>query len=123
MVERLSTSLVSVFVSIEMTGQGVEFEHKFKYRQPMYVALEYIWRIDSHRSALKVSHLIAVTNDIFDNLSICYMEYEMEGCRPRGRPKRTWREVVQKDCEASNLNREDAVDRTMYFSKIQCFNH
>ena len=54
MVHRLSASLVSVFVGIEMTGQGVEFEHKFKYRQPMYVALEYIWRIDSHRDALKV---------------------------------------------------------------------
>ena len=24
------------------------------------------------------------------------MEYEVEGSRPRGRPKRTWREVVQK---------------------------
>jgi len=25
-----------------------------------------------------------------------YMEYEVEGCRPRGRPKRTWKEVVGK---------------------------
>jgi len=25
------------------------------------------------------------------------MEYEADGSRPRGRPKRTWREVVQKD--------------------------
>ena len=40
------------------------------------------------------------------------MEYEMESSRPRGRPKRTWREVVQKDCQASNLNREDAMDRS-----------
>ena len=24
------------------------------------------------------------------------MEYEVEGSRPRGRPKKTWREVVQK---------------------------
>ena len=32
-------------------------------------------------------------------------EYEAEGSRPRGRPKRTWREVVQKDCQAHNLNR------------------
>jgi len=39
------------------------------------------------------------------------MEYEMEGSRPRGRPKRTWRQVVQKDCQARNLNREDAMDR------------
>jgi len=28
------------------------------------------------------------------------MEYEVEGSRTRGRPKRTWREVVQKDCQA-----------------------
>jgi len=40
------------------------------------------------------------------------MEYEMEGSRPRGRPKRTWREVVQKDCQTCKLNRDDAVDRS-----------
>ena len=39
-----------------------------------------------------------------------YVEYEVEGSRPRGRPKRTWREVVQKDCQACNLNREYAMD-------------
>ena len=39
------------------------------------------------------------------------MEYEVEGSRPRGRPKRTWREVVQKDCHAHSLHREDAMDR------------
>jgi len=38
------------------------------------------------------------------------MEYEVEGPRPRGRPKRIWKEVVQKDCEARKLNREDAMD-------------
>jgi len=38
------------------------------------------------------------------------MEYEMEGSRPRSRPKRTWTEVVQKDRQASNLNKEDAMD-------------
>ena len=27
------------------------------------------------------------------------MEYEVEGAKPRGRPKRTWREVVQIDCQ------------------------
>jgi len=26
------------------------------------------------------------------------------------RSKRTWREIVQKDCQARNLNREDAMD-------------
>jgi len=39
------------------------------------------------------------------------MEYEAEGSRPRGRPKRTWKEVVREDCQARKLNKEDAVDR------------
>jgi len=38
------------------------------------------------------------------------MDYEVEGSRPRGRPNRMWREVVQKDCPACNLNRQDAMD-------------
>jgi len=37
------------------------------------------------------------------------MEYEVEGSRPRRRPKRTWRKVVQKACQAGKLNMEDAV--------------
>ena len=39
------------------------------------------------------------------------MEYEVEGPRPRGRPKRTWREVVREDCQARKMNKEDAIDR------------
>jgi len=39
-----------------------------------------------------------------------YLEYEVESFRPRDRPKRTWREVVQNDCKAHKLNREDAMD-------------
>ena len=42
------------------------------------------------------------------------IEYEVEGSRPRGRPKRIWREVVQKDCQARKLNREDAMDRSRW---------
>jgi len=38
------------------------------------------------------------------------MEYEVEGSRPRGKPKRTWTDVVQKDCQARELNTEDAMD-------------
>ena len=33
------------------------------------------------------------------------MEYEVEGSRPRGRPKRTWKEVVREDCQARKLNK------------------
>jgi len=32
------------------------------------------------------------------------MEYEVAGVRPSGRPKKTWTEVVQKDCQARKLN-------------------
>jgi len=28
---------------------------------------------------------------------------------PRGRPKKTWTVIVQKDCQACKLTREDAV--------------
>jgi len=42
------------------------------------------------------------------------MEYEVEGRRPRGRPKRTWREVVEKDHQACKLNKEDAMDRSRW---------
>jgi len=38
------------------------------------------------------------------------MEYEVEGPRPRGRPKRTWREVVREDCQARKMNKVDAID-------------
>jgi len=47
------------------------------------------------------------------------MEYEVEGARPRGRPKKTWREIVEKDCQARGLNREDAMDRTRWMKQIR----
>ena len=47
------------------------------------------------------------------------MEYEVEGPRPRGRPKRTWREVVEKDCQARKLNTEDAMDRSKWRKMIK----
>ena len=40
------------------------------------------------------------------------MEYEVEDSRPRGRPKRTWKEVVQEDYPSHILNREDAMDHS-----------
>jgi len=39
------------------------------------------------------------------------MEYEVDSARARGRPKKTWGENVEKDCEARKLNWEDALDR------------
>jgi len=40
------------------------------------------------------------------------MEYEVEGPRPRERPKRTWTEVAEKDCQACKLKKEDAMERS-----------
>lgn len=48
----LAPALLNVFVSIEMTGEGVQFEQKFSYRKPMYVVLEYLWAMDMHRKML-----------------------------------------------------------------------
>jgi len=53
-----------------------------------------------------------------DRVKKC-MEYEVEGARPRGRPKKTWREIVEKDCQARGLNREDAVDRIRWKKQIR----
>ena len=46
------------------------------------------------------------------------MEYEVEGTRPRGRPKKTCREIVKKDCRACGLNMEDAMDRSRWRKQI-----
>jgi len=47
------------------------------------------------------------------------MQYETEGFRPRGRPKGTWKEVVQKDCQACKLNREDAMNHSRWRKLIK----
>jgi len=46
------------------------------------------------------------------------MVYEVEDTTPRGTPKRTWREVVQKDCQAHKLNREDTMDHSRWMKLI-----
>jgi len=47
------------------------------------------------------------------------MQYEVESRRQRGRPKRTWREVVKEDCQACKLNTEDATDRSEWRKLIK----
>jgi len=47
------------------------------------------------------------------------MEYEVEGARPRGIPKKILREIVDKDCQARKLNREDATDRNRWRKQIR----
>jgi len=47
------------------------------------------------------------------------MKYEVEGPRPKGRPKRTWSEVVKEDCQARKLNKEDAMDCSKWTKLIK----
>ena len=47
------------------------------------------------------------------------MEYEVVGSRPRGRPKRTWLEVVQRDCQVWGLSRDDAMVRDRWRKLIR----
>jgi len=48
-----------------------------------------------------------------DDLVKKCIEYEVESPRSRGRPKKTWREVVEKDCQARKRNKEDAMDHRL----------
>ncbi|KAF0298144.1 Ubiquitin conjugation factor E4 A [Amphibalanus amphitrite] len=48
--DQVVPALLHVFVSIEMTGQSVQFEEKFNYRRPMYVIMKYLWSVDRHRN-------------------------------------------------------------------------
>ncbi|XP_054743888.1 ubiquitin conjugation factor E4 A [Anastrepha obliqua] len=63
-VDRLKVvrSLLNVFVSIEMTGQSVQFEQKFNYRRPMYAIMEYLWTKEEHIQCFKTLALEAEQN-------------------------------------------------------------
>jgi len=43
----------------------------------------------------------------------------VEGARPRVRPKKTWREIVEEDCRVHGLGREDAMDRIRWMMQIR----
>jgi len=62
--------------------------------------------------------LVLQKDDDDDWVKKC-MEYEVEGPRRRGRPKRTWREVVREDCQARKLNKEDAMDHCRWRKMIK----
>ena len=47
------------------------------------------------------------------------IEFEVEGPRPRGRPKRSCKEVVRENCQAHKLSKEDAMDRCKWRRMIK----
>ena len=52
-------------------------------------------------------------------VSVARLTHEVEGSRPRGRPEKTWKEVVREDCQARKLNKEDAMDRCKWRKMIK----
>lgn len=50
-------NLLEVFVSIEMTGQSVQFEQKFNYRRPMYAIMEFLWTLGEQKQCFKYTSL------------------------------------------------------------------
>ena len=48
--QHIVTNLLKVSVSIEMTGESVQFEQKLNYRRHMYVVMEYLWKLPEHRN-------------------------------------------------------------------------
>jgi len=43
----------------------------------------------------------------------------VEGARPRGRPKKTWRKIMENGCQARKLNREDAMVHNGWMKQIR----
>ena len=72
--------------------------------------------VSSGTNCLNYGHVLRKDDD--DWVKKC-MEYEVEGSRPRGRPKRTWKEVVREDCQGRKLNKEDAMDRCKWKKVIK----
>ena len=42
------------------------------------------------------------------------LEFEVEGRRKRGRPKRTWKKQVEEECRKVGLRKKDAQDRARW---------
>ncbi|EFN84625.1 ubiquitin conjugation factor E4 A [Harpegnathos saltator] len=61
--QQIIAHLLHVFVSIEMTGQSVQFEQKFNYRRPMYIVMDYLWRVPEHRN-----NFIVLAQEAEDNM-------------------------------------------------------
>lgn len=50
---KIADAILHVFVSIEETGQAVQFEQKFSYRRPMYDVINYIWTLDEFKAKFR----------------------------------------------------------------------
>jgi len=61
----------------------------------------------SCQQTTKVYHKCTAFHYSFDK----FVDFEMEGVRPRGRPKKTCSEVTEKDCQTRQICKEDDMNR------------
>jgi len=47
------------------------------------------------------------------------MDFEVEVVRPRGRPRKTWSEVTEKDCQPRQICNEDGMNRRTWRKLIK----
>ena len=96
---------------------GVKLKHRFPSKELRErLGIDDIALVLQQNTLRWYGHVLRKEDD--DWVKKC-MEYEAEGPRPRGRPKRTWTEVVEKDCQARKLNKEDAMDRSKWRKLIK----
>jgi len=79
-------------------------------------------RLDDIISVLQQNRLQwyghVLRKEVNDWMKKC-MEYEADGARPRGRPKKSWSEIVGKDFQARRFNREDTMDPNRWKKQIR----
>jgi len=89
---------------------GNEYGKTF-FTLPTYTSLLFVcWLIQPGLATAKLCKQVCAKPEEDDDWVKKCTECEAEGPRLTGRPKRTWTEVVEKDCQARKLNKEDAVD-------------
>jgi len=72
-------------------------------------------------SNLLYAFLFAFSDYAFSALTLLVGQQEsrVESSRPRERPKRTCREVTEKDCQTRKSNRENAMNRSRWRKLIK----
>ncbi|XP_035743487.1 ubiquitin conjugation factor E4 A-like [Vespa mandarinia] len=76
---QIVSHLLQVFVNIEMTGQSVQFEQKFNYRRPMYIVMQYLWKLPEHRNKFVILAQDAEANmeAVHPPLFLCFINLLM----------------------------------------------
>ena len=71
---RVSEALLNVFVSIEMSGQSVQFEQKFNYRRPMYELIDFLWNMGDTFGG------VGDRSDVSDNATSLFDQHRRKMC-------------------------------------------